>query len=386
METIARFFELGEQSCFVFGPRGTGKTTWLRTVLPRALHLDLLDPKLHRQLSGHPEHLFALLRGSPSVAHVVIDEVQRAPELLNVVHSLLESPDPPTFVLTGSSARKLRRGGINLLGGRAAQRSMHPFMASELPAFDLERALQFGMLPIVHSSQQPQTVLDAYASLYLDQEVRAEGLTRNLGGFTRFLEAVSLTHTGRVNVASIARECQVERKTVESYLGILGDLLLTFQLPVFQKCAKRRTVTHPKLYLFDCGVFDALRPRGPLDQPQEIHGQALEGLVAQHLRAWGAYSTQRVDLFYWRTRAGSEVDFVVYGDFGLQAIEVKNTRRVDSKDIRSLASFRDDYREAQTALLYRGDQTLRLGNTWALPVADFLRHLTPGSAPLAWLD
>lgn len=386
MELIRRFFDLSERSCFVFGPRGTGKTTWLRAVLPEALYLDLLDPQLHRQLSGRPELLFALLDGAPQVRHVVIDEIQRIPELLSVVHSILESPGPPIFVMTGSSARKLRRGGANLLGGRAANLTLHPFMASEVPTFDLNRSLEFGMLPVVYQSDQPNIVLQAYASLYLEQEVQAEGLTRSLGGFARFLEAVSLTHAGQLNVASVARECEVGRKTVQSYLEILQDLLLAFELPAFQKRAKRKTVVHPKLYVFDTGVFQSLRPRGPLDSPQEVHGQALEGLVAQHLRAWVAYSSQRTDLFYWRTRAGSEVDFVVYGDFGLQAIEVKNARRVYRADLRALASFTDDYPEAEPVLLYRGEPRLRMGNIWCVPVEEFLCNLTPGNAPLAWLQ
>lgn len=386
IETIRRFFDLTEHSCFVFGPRGTGKTTWLRVLLPDALHLDLLNPQLYRQLKGRPEHLIALLAGSPNVTHVVLDEIQRAPEILSVVHSILENSQPPTFVMTGSSARKLRRGAANLLGGRAANRTLHPFMASELPEFDLNQCLEIGMLPLVHASSEPNLVLDTYASLYLEQEVQAEGLTRNLGAFVRFLEAVSLTHAGQLNLASVARECQVERKTVESYLAILEDLLLAFQLPVFQKRAKRKMVAHPKLYLFDTGVFNSLRPRGPLDVSQDMHGQALEGLVAQHLRAWAAYSSQRTKLFYWRTRAGSEVDFVVYGDFGLQAFEVKNTLRVESKHLRALKTFHQDYPESETVLLYRGEQRLRFGPTWCVPVEEFLRNLFPGNAPLAWLN
>ena len=386
MELINRFFDQPQRSCFVFGPRGTGKTTWLRALLPKAMYIDLLDPQLHRQLKGRPEHLSALLAGSPGVTHVVLDEIQRVPELLSVVHSILESRQPPIFVMTGSSARKLRRGAANLLGGRAANRTLHPFMASELPEFDLNQCLATGMLPIVHASDSREVVLDAYASLFLEQEVQAEGLTRNLGAFVRFLDAVSFTHAGQLNVASVARECQVERKTVESYLSILEDLLLAFSLPVFQRRAKRKMVAHPKLYLFDSGVFNSLRPRGPLDSPQEIHGQALEGLVAQHLRAWADYSPQRIHLSYWRTRAGSEVDFVVYGDFGLQAFEVKNARRVESKDMRALATFKQDYPESETVLLYRGEQRLRFGNTWCVPVEEFLRNLYPGHAPLAWLD
>ena len=193
-------------------------------------------------------------------------------------------------------------------------------MAAELPAFDLGNAVRVGLVPLVVVASDPAEVLAGYASLYLDQEVRAEGLTRSIGAFTRFLEAISFSHGAQLNISAIARECEVERKVVAGYVGILEDLLLAFRLPVFRKRAKRATVTHEKLYLFDAGVFRSLRPRGPFDRPEEIDGQALEGLVAQHLRAWIAYSRFDVDLVFWRTRAGTEVDFVVYGDTGAAGV------------------------------------------------------------------
>ena len=385
MEFIDRFLQIPDRSCFLLGPRGTGKSTWLRDRLPEALYLDLLDPALHRSLSARPERLRELLAGSPGKGTVVIDEIQRVPELLTVIHAILEEPSSPRFVLTGSSARKLRRGGVDLLGGRAVHRTMHPFMAAELPELDLDRALRIGLLPLVMDAADPADVLDAYASLYLDEEVRAEGLTRNIGAFTRFLEAISFSHGGQLNVSAVARECEVERKVVAGYVGILEDLLLAFRLPVFRKRAKRAIVTHEKIYLFDAGVFRSLRPKGPLDRPEEIDGQALEGLVAQHLRAWAAYSRQDVDLFYWRTRAGAEVDFVVYGESGLQAFEVKNHRKVHSTDLRALRSFREDYPEAETAVLYRGSERMRIDDVWCLPVGDFLGRMMPNRGLLAWL-
>ena len=385
MALIRRFFEIPEQSFFLFGPRGTGKSTWLREQLPDALYLDLLEPSLHRRLSARPERLREILAGSPRSANVVIDEIQRTPELLTVVHAVLEEPSPPRFALTGSSARKLRRGGVDLLGGRALHRTLHPFMASELPDFNLERALTLGLLPLVLDAGDPEGVLDAYASLYLEQEVRAEGLTRNVGQFARFLEAVSFSHASQLNAAAVSRECEVPRRVVSSYIDILEDLLLSFRLPVFRKRAKRATVVREKFYLFDAGVFRSLRPRGPLDRPEEIDGQALEGLVAQHLRAWAAYSEFDVRVYYWRTRGGSEVDFVLYGDNGLHAFEVKNTGRVDSADLRALRAFRQDYAEAEAAVLYRGRERLKVGGIWCLPVDEFLRGLVPNREPLAWL-
>ena len=382
MEFISRFLRVPDRSCFLFGPRGTGKSTWLRERFPDALFVDLLEPAVHRSLSARPERLRDLLAGAPRRGTVVLDEIQRVPELLTVVHAVLEAPSPPRFILTGSSARKLRRGGIDLLGGRAVRRTLHPFMAAELPAFDLGRALRTGLLPLAAAASDPADVLDGYASLYIDEEVRAEGLTRNVGGFARFLEAVSFSHGAQLNVSAVARDCEVERKVVAGYVGILEDLLLAFRLPVFRKRAKRRTVTHDKLYLFDAGVFRALRPKGPLDRPEEIDGQALEGLVAQHLRAWAAYSDHGANLFYWRTRAGAEIDFVVYGETGLQAFEVKNAGKVHATDLRALRAFRDDYPEAETAVLYRGRERLRIDGVWCLPVEEFLRGMTPGRALL----
>ena len=385
MEFISRFLRVPDRSCFLFGPRGTGKSTWLRERFPGALFVDLLEPAVHRSLSARPERLRDLLAGAPRRGTVVLDEIQRVPELLTVVHAVLEAPSPPRFILTGSSARKLRRGGIDLLGGRAVRRTLHPFMAAELPAFDLGRALRTGLLPLATAASDPADVLDGYASLYIDEEVRAEGLTRNVGGFARFLEAVSFSHGVQLNVSAVARDCEVERKVVAGYVGILEDLLLAFRLPVFRKRAKRRTVTHDKLYLFDAGVFRALRPKGPLDRPEEIDGQALEGLVAQHLRAWAAYSDHGANLFYWRTRAGAEIDFVVYGETGLQAFEVKNAGKVHATDLRALRAFRDDYPEAETAILYRGRERLRIDGVWCLPVDEFLRAMTPGRVLLDWL-
>ena len=385
MEFIGRFCQIPDRSCFLLGPRGTGKTTCLRSRLPDALFLDLLQPALHRSLSARPERLRELLAGSPGKDTVVIDEIQRIPELLTVIHAVLEEPSPPRFVMTGSSARKLRRGGVDLLGGRAVHRTMHPFMAAELPDFDLDRALRVGLLPLVAGADEPADVLDAYASLYLEQEVGAEGLTRDMGAFNRFLEAASFSHGSQLNISAVARECEIERKVVAGHIGILEDLLLSFRLPVFRKRAKRATVAHEKLYLFDAGVFRSLRPQGPLDRPEETEGQALEGLVAQHLRAWAAYSRQSAELYFWRTRAGSEVDFVVYGESGLQAFEVKNARRVYSSDLRALRAFRDDYPEAETALLYRGPDRLRIDNVWCLPVQDVLRRIKPDEGLLAWL-
>ena len=377
METIPRFLRPVDRSFFLFGPGGTGKTTWLRQTFPDALVVDLLKPVDFRTLSARPERLAEMVLGFPGEV-VVLDEVQRAPELLNVVHDLLESGPARRFVLTGSSARKLRRGGVDLLAGRAVVRTLHPFMAAEYPSFALDPALERGLIPLVVDASDPGDVLSAYASLYIDQEVRVEGWVRDIGDFSRFLEAISFSHGQALNLANVARECEVERRTVAGYLEVLEDLLLCFRVPVFTKRARRKTVAHSKFYFFDTGVFRSLRPKGPLDRPQEIDGAALEGLVAQHLRAFCAYSSKTFDLFYWRTRSGVEVDFVLYGEAGFWAVEVKNARDVKREDLRGLKAFRQDYPECEPLLLYRGRERLRMEDVLCLPVEDFLRGLAPG--------
>jgi uncharacterized protein len=255
-------------------------------------------------------------------------------------------------------------------------------MAAELGnRFKLETALRQGMLPLVWAADDPQAILDAYNGLYLREEVQMEGLVRNVGSFARFLEAMSFTHGAVLNLAAVSRECQVSRKTAEGYLEILEDLLLGFRIGVFAKRAKRAVAAHPKFYFFDTGVFRANRPTGPLDSPAELDGAALEGLVAQHLRAWCDYSTGRHGLHYWQTRAQVEIDFVVYGASGLYAVEVKNSRRVRSEDLRALNTFAADYPKSRCYLLYRGKERLERDGVLCMPCEEFLRELRPGRFP-----
>lgn len=376
MASIGRIVREPAGSFLLLGPRGTGKSTWLRARWPDALSIDLLEPATQRAYLARPERLEERLAAHREAGVVVIDEIQRVPALLDVVHRRLEAPSPPRFILTGSSARKLRRGAANLLGGRLAQAEMHPFVAAELgAAFDLQRALTIGLVPLVWQAAEPDATLRAYASLYLREEVQAEALVRDVGAFARFLEAISFSHGGLLNLAEVARECEVGRKTVEGYMGVLEDLLLGFRVPVFARRARRQLVAHDKFYFFDAGVFRSLRPRGPLDRPEEIDGAALEGLVAQHLRAWIAARGGTDQLHHWRTRAGSEVDFVVYGPGAFRAWEVKRSARVHSRDLRALKAFRDDYPEASATLLYLGRERLVIDGITVQPCEEFLREL-----------
>jgi predicted AAA+ superfamily ATPase len=251
-------------------------------------------------------------------------------------------------------------------------------MAGELGRhFNFDRALLHGLLPVVVASENPIEVLRSYAALYLREEVQMEGLIRNIGNFSRFLEAISFSHASVLNISNVARECEVERKVVEGYVGILEDILLGWRLPIFTKRAKRDLIVHPKFYIFDTGVFRSLRPRGPLDRPGEIEGQALEGLVAQHLRAWTAYSKIKRELFFWRTRSGVEVDFVIYGPDNLWAMEVKNAKKIYPNDLRGLQSFKQEYPESRALFLYRGKDRLMKGGILCLPCVEFLKELRP---------
>lgn len=383
MSLIKRFFVPADDHFFIFGPRGTCKSTWIAENLPDAYVVNLLDDTTYRTYLNNPGYIKALVDGNANTRQFVIDEIQKIPSLLNSVHELIEKyKDSRQFILTGSSARKLRHAGVNLLAGRALMTHLHPFMAAELEdTFNLEQALTNGLIPLIFESNEPQKKLAAYIRLYLNEEVQAEGLVRNIGMFSRFLEVMSFSHGSILNLNNIARECQVSRKIVENYVSILEDLLLGYKLPIFEKRAKRAVIVHPKFYLFDTGVYYHLRPKGPLDHTTEIDGIALEGLILQHLRAWCDYSNNYAQCYFWRTRGGSEVDFIVYGQDCFYAIEVKNAKRVYSIDLRSLKAFSKDYPEAKLLLLYRGTERLMINDIQCYPAEEFLRNLRPNDFP-----
>lgn len=379
MELASRFLKHpSNESFFLFGARGTGKSTWCLQEYSDVPRLDLLAPDVLRSFTAKPERLREYTLGQPDGTTIIIDEVQKAPELLSVVHAIMELKRGYKFILTGSSSRKLKQAGVDMLAGRAYLRTMHPFMAGELgDNFSLLTALEQGMLPIVWDSPSPLDVLRSYVGVYLQEEVMMESLVRKLGNFSRFLEAVSFSHGQALNISNVARECSVQRKSVEGYISILEDLLLAYRVPVFARRAKRAVTAHPKFYYFDTGVFRSLRPGGPLDRPEEINGAALEGLVFQHLKAWAEYGRTDVRLYYWRTRSGTEVDFVLYGKGCFWAIEVKNAAEIRRRDLRPLKSFRDDYPECTALVLFRGETPMEIEGVKCIPVDPFLRELRP---------
>lgn len=363
-----------KKSCFLFGPRGTGKTWWLKHAFPEAIYLDLLDSDLYMELLASPKRLEQII--SPGQDQwIIIDEVQKLPDLLNEVHRLIEM-HRWAFILTGSSARSLRRKGVNLLAGRALTYHMYPLTCKELGSqFDFEKSLRYGHLPAVFSEPNPAKYLSSYIHTYLKEEVLQEGLTRNLSGFSRFLEVASLSQGQVVNMAEIAREIFVSRKVVESFFAIAEDLLLTSQLPVFTRRAKRRLITHSKFYFFDVGVFRALRPTGPLDISAEIEGAAYETLVFQELKAINDYLDLGYQLYFWRTSNQVEVDFVLYGERGLLAFEVKHSNKISSKDLHGLKAFAQDYPEAQRFILYGGHRREYIDGIHVIPVVEALQNL-----------
>ena len=304
-----RFFTAPEDSFFIFGPRGTGKSTWLKRTFPDAYLVDLLDDSTFRNHVAHPDRIKQIVKANPQIKRYIVDEIQKAPAMLDSIHSLIEEYKTQQFILTGSSARKLRRGGVNLLAGRALLTHFHPFMAAELGSdFSLNAALRDGLIPLVVSAKEPGKTLATYIALYLKEEVKEEGLVRDIGTFARFLETITFSHGSILNLSNIARECQTSRKIVENYVSIIEDLLIGYRLPVFTKRAKRAMTAQPKFYLFDAGVYYHLRPRGPLDSPDEVGGMALEGLVLQHLKAWCDYTDSPVDCHFWRSRGGVLAD------------------------------------------------------------------------------
>ncbi len=361
-------------SFFLFGPRGAGKTAWCQARLSDAISIDLLRADIYTTLLGNPSSLETFIPDGYQ-EWVVIDEVQKIPAILDEVHRLIEQRGL-RFALTGSSARKLRRGGVNLLAGRAVTRRMHPLSALELKDdFDLEESIQFGCLPTIKNHADPADYLASYVETYLREEVQQEGLTRRLDVFARFLQTASFSQGSPLNISTVARDCGIGRKLAESYFEILDDLLIASRIPVFTRRAKRALIAHPKFYYFDAGVYRTVRPSGPLDSPAEIDGVALETLVLQQLRALNDSYNMGYTVHYWRTRSGSEVDFVLYGDKGFKAIEVKRSANIRENDLKSLRTFRTDYPEADAYLFYGGTDERSFDGIKAIPTRHALLRL-----------
>jgi predicted AAA+ superfamily ATPase len=374
---------LPPRSFLLLGPRGTGKTTWLRGRLPQAQWYNLLLDRELLRLMRDPGAFRREIEALPRGAWVVIDEVQKLPALLNEVHdALTAAPGRWKFALSGSSARRLRRADVNLLGGRVVMRRMLPLTAAELPGeAAVADRMRFGGLPLVCAEKTAAgriDLLEAYVETYLTQEIRAEALVRSLEGFTRFLEVAALANAQVTNVASLARDAAVSRPTVQGYFEVLTDTLLGAWLPAWRPRAKVKEVAHPKFYLFDCGVTRALarRLREPLDAAER--GVLLETLIFHELRAQMAYAGIGGELAYYRTPSGTEIDFVWSRGRAVVGIEVKASERWRPEFARALTELHANRAIRRAYGVYLGDRPLRDGAVHVFPIAAFLRELVGG--------
>jgi predicted AAA+ superfamily ATPase len=366
---IGRLLE--KRSFFLLGPRQTGKTTLIQHVLPDIRFYDLLDSANYLALSRNPGRLAEEI-GS-SVKRVVIDEIQRLPSLLNDVQRLIETRDVK-FLLTGSSARKLRRGGINLLGGRARVKYLHPLTYRELgDKFVLNQAMQRGLLPSIYFSDDPRADLESYAGLYLQQEIMAEGATRNIPAFSRFLKIAAHSNGGIVNFTNIASDAQVARTTVYEYYEILKDTLILRELPPWRKTVKRKPLASSKYYFFDVGVVSALQGRPFLPGTPEF-GEAFETFIMHELSSWSDYASGEL-LSFWRSKSGFEVDFII-GDH--TAIEVKAKENVSSQDIKSLRALREENKLKHFLCVCMEKRSRDVDGIKILPYTEFLTSLWEG--------
>jgi len=372
MEQIKRLLSgSNDQSFFLFGPRGVGKTSWIKKHFPDSAYIDLLDDEIFNKLLANPKELMSYIPEAKKNLYVIIDEIQKTPRLLDEVHRLIEKYKM-RFVLTGSNARKLKRSSANLLAGRALSFEMFPFTAGELKAdFDLSKALKFGTIPMATQVANPQAFLQSYVKTYLKEEIQAEGFTRNIENFARFLQIASFSQGAPLVISNIASEAGVNRKVVEDYFSILRDLLLSVELPIFTKRSKRELISKSKFYFFDAGVFRAIRPTGPIDSESEINGHALETLVLNEIRALNHYLEWNYEISYWRTKKNLEVDFILYGKKGFYAIEVKHSSRIRPDDLISLTKFAEDYPEAKLMYIYGGREEKVERNIHFIPATIF---------------
>lgn len=364
------------KSLFLFGPRQTGKTFYLTRTFPKAPLYDLLQAKTFLRLSQRPhllrEELTAIrLPESP----VIIDEIQKLPVLLDEVHSLIEEKKI-RFILTGSSARKLKRGGVNLLGGRATTFHLFPLVSREIPHFDLIRALNWGTLPSVYPSDDPENDLADYVGNYLKEEIKAEGLARNIENFSRFLQTASLCNAELVNFTSIGSDAQIAPRTVAEYFSILEDTLIGYLLEPYTKTKKRKAVSTTKFYFFDCGVCNALAGRRNIRPKTELFGKSFEHFVFTELRAFLSYRRDPRSLTFWRSQVSDyEVDFLIGDEV---AIEVKGSDLITERHLTGLKALAEELPLKKKLVVSMDEKPRRVGPVDILPVATFLQMLWDG--------
>lgn len=327
---------LGKNSYFLFGPRGTGKSFWIKHTLAGVPLFDLLDSDVYDRLMRRPRQLSEEI--DSKARFVVIDEIQKIPRLLDEVHRLIEERKIH-FLLTGSSARKLRRGGANMLGGRAWEASFYPLTQAEIPDFDLLRYVNRGGLPKVYLSKFPEEDLKAYTRLYINEEVKAEALTRNIENFVRFMDVLALSNGQEINYQSLASDAGVPPRTIENYIAVLKDTLMGFELSPFLATKTRKAITRSKFYFFDIGVVNHITKRTPISAGNPAFGDAFEHFMVMETRAFTGLSGRDIPLHFWRTKNGFEVDLLV-GD--RLAVEIKATKQVLPKHLKGLRALKEE--------------------------------------------
>ncbi len=362
---------LRKKSFFLFGPRGTGKTTLIKQTLPNATVIDLLEIKTFRQYLKNPS-ILSELSLKPIV---VIDEVQKLPEILDEVHRLI-GDQKLTFLLTGSSARKLKRGGANLLAGRAWWAELFPLTSGEIPDFDLITYLNRGGLPSIYPSDEYIEELKAYIALYLKEEIQNEALTRKITQFSEFLDLIALTNGEEISYQSIAGDCGVSANSIKNYVQLLEDTLLAFQLSAYTKTRKRKAISRSKLFLFDVGVTNSLANRGAILPGSELFGKAFEHFILMEIRAFLSYTRKNIKMCYWRSTSQFEVDLIL-GD--LWAIEIKSTQSVSEKHLKGIRALKEEGTIKNFALISNDTEERKTKDGISIfPWRHFLKKLWDG--------
>lgn len=375
-----RVFTPPAKSFFLFGPRGTGKSTLLKQLYPNAKIFNLLLEKQYQSYLADPELFYNTVQAIPAGQWVIVDEIQRIPELLNYIHQLIEEKKW-NFALTGSSAKKLKKTGTNLLAGRAVTKYLYPFLPQELSQdFDIQKCLQYGTLPLIWDSEEKNDTLESYVNTYLKQEIKEESLVKNLGGFSRFLKIAAIMHGQTLNISNIARESEVARTTVNGFFEILVDTLIGYRLEAYSSKLRVREAKHCKFYFCDPGLVRALKKKiGPLD-PDEI-GSLFEGFVHQMLIAYRSYNKLFDEIYYWQPADAekTEVDFLIQKSTSFCAIEVKSTKRIRPDDLKGLKAISDLKGLKKKILVYLGKDKQKLpGEILVLPIEDFAKLLSEG--------
>ncbi len=365
---------LKKKSFFLFGPRSTGKSTLVKEqLLNSAGIIDLLDSRLFLRLSSAPHEIEEIIDAQEANL-VVVDEIQRIPELLNEVHRLIENRKI-RFLLTGSSARKLKRGNANLLAGRVWEARLFPLTWKEIPEFNLERYLLYGGLPSVYLGEYPEEELDAYVNTYLKEEIMAEGLIRNLPPFARFLKTISLANGEIVNFTKLGNDCQVAASTVREYISLLEDTLVGFLLPAWIESKKRKAVKSGKFYFFDPGVTHALSGTQTLDRNSDLYGKSFEQFIGMEIRAYLGYKRLKSSLSYWRSTHGHEVDFLIGEKI---AVEVKSSQRVTSADFKGLKVLSEEEIFSDYYLVSQDPVETKKNDIYTIHWKNFLEKLWQG--------